>query len=95
MPRYNLLVEYDGKQHYQKVNYFEGTGDNNFAGRQLRDNIKNEYAKKNHIKLIRLTYRQNSYDKICKRLIKLLKVWKGTDDLIQKIQVAQDAVNAI
>ena len=50
----NICIEYDGKQHFESVEYFGGEKD--FAKRKKRDIIKNEYCSNNNIKLIRIPY---------------------------------------
>ena len=49
-----LLIEYDGIQHYEAVEIFGGIPA--FKKRQKRDQIKNQYCKDNNIKLIRIPY---------------------------------------
>lgn len=51
---YNVLIEYDGEQHYKIKDIFGGL--DGFVDRIIRDTIKNEYCKKNNIKLIRIPY---------------------------------------
>lgn len=51
LPDYNVLIEYDGEHHYKKSfenGRYEETIEN--------DEIKNQYAKKHDIKLIRIPY---------------------------------------
>ena len=52
LPELNILIEYDGEQHFQKVknDFF------NYEELQKRDNFKNEWCKKEGIKLIRIPY---------------------------------------
>ena len=56
---YNILIEYDGEQHYKPVN-FGGISDEkaieNFKIIQYHDKIKTEYCVKNNIPLIRIPY---------------------------------------
>lgn len=56
---YNILIEYDGQQHYRPVN-FGGISDEkafeNFKKTQVHDKIKTEYCKLNNIPLIRIPY---------------------------------------
>ncbi|MBQ2175305.1 MAG: hypothetical protein II453_09650 [Alphaproteobacteria bacterium] len=54
------LIEFDGEQHYQAVEFFGG--EEQYALQQARDNRKNEYCKNNNIKLKRIPYWD--YDKI-------------------------------
>ena len=45
------LIEYDGEQHFLPI-----WGQKLFEENKIRDSIKNEYCKKNHIPLIRIPY---------------------------------------
>lgn len=54
LPDYNILIEYDGEQHYKIFDYFGGL--DKFVDTKIRDTIKNEYCNKNNIKLIRIPY---------------------------------------
>jgi len=57
---YNIVIEYDGMQHYKPIKFFGGEKSFNLS--KIRDNIKNEYCKNNGIKLIRVPY--YDFDKI-------------------------------
>ena len=48
------LIEFDGGQHFQPINFLGGK--EAYEIRKIRDNIKDEYCKKNNIKLIRIPY---------------------------------------
>ena len=64
----NLLIEYDGIQHFKPINYFGGEK----AFKQLKENdkIKNKFAKENNINLIRIPYNKlNCIDKILKDIL--------------------------
>lgn len=56
---YNILIEYDGEQHYKPVN-FGGISDDdahtNFLKTQYHDSIKTQYCQNNNISLIRVPY---------------------------------------
>ena len=58
LPKYNLCIESDGSPHYQKINWNGKMTDDemeeNLKLNQKRDNIKNEYCKKNGIGLLRV-----------------------------------------
>ena len=54
IPEQNLLIEYDGEQHFRPVAHFNG--DVGFQKTQTRDRLKNEYAEKHGIRLIRIPY---------------------------------------
>lgn len=51
IPKLNLLIEFDGQQHYK--NKF---GEDNFYNTIYHDAIKNSYCEDNHIKLLRIPY---------------------------------------
>ena len=54
LPEYNILIEYDGPQHYEADNGWNTL--ERVQSTQYRDQIKNEWCEKNHIKLIRIPY---------------------------------------
>jgi len=56
LPDNNLLIEYDGVQHFKPVKHFGGI--NGFIKRQKHDKIKNEFAKDNNIELLRIPYNE-------------------------------------
>lgn len=58
----NLLIEYDGKQHFVAVDYFGG--EKALKGVQRRDAIKNKYAEDNGINLLRIRYDEDICDKL-------------------------------
>lgn len=62
LPEYNILIEYDGKQHFEAIDYFGGISGLEY--RQLNDKIKNEYCDSNNIKLIRIRYDENISKKL-------------------------------
>ena len=48
------LIEYDGKQHFEPIDFFGG--EDGFLKTKHRDDIKNTYCKSNNIPLLRLPY---------------------------------------
>lgn len=48
------LIEYDGKQHYEPIQFFGGK--RGFQITQKRDEIKNDYCARNNLNLLRLPY---------------------------------------
>lgn len=54
LPDYNLCIEYDGEQHYKPIEHFGGV--TKFTKQQIKDNIKTNYCRKHHIKLLRIPY---------------------------------------
>jgi very-short-patch-repair endonuclease len=57
LPDYNIAIEYDGKQHFEPIEYFGGI--KSFERTVKHDNIKNEYCKNNGISLLRIPYFKN------------------------------------
>lgn len=59
LPEYNICIEYQGRQHYEPVD-FAGKGEEwaleQFKENKIKDNIKREYCKYNNIKLIEIPY---------------------------------------
>ena len=72
LPNHNALIEYDGLHHYKPLDYFGGV--EGFKKQQLRDNIKNEYAKNNNINLLRIRF--DEYKNINEILDKNIKTWQ-------------------
>lgn len=62
LPNQNTLIEYDGKQHFEPINFFGGN--KSLILQQKRDKIKNIYCKENNINLIRIKYDDNINEKI-------------------------------
>jgi len=62
LPKYNVCIEYDGEQHYKMMEIFGG--EKRFHLQKEYDEIKNKYCTKNHIKLIRISYKDNVLNKL-------------------------------
>ncbi len=59
LPDHNILIEYDGEQHYRPVNFGGITDEKafeNFKITQHHDLIKTTYCKNNNIPLLRIPY---------------------------------------
>ena len=54
IPSLNTIIEYDGRQHYEIVEWFGGL--DGFVDTKIRDIVKTLYCKENNIKLIRIPY---------------------------------------
>lgn len=54
LPDMNLVIEYNGKQHYEFIDYYGDEEDFKIA--QLRDRIKQEYCTKNSINYLVIRY---------------------------------------
>lgn len=71
------LVEFDGKQHFEPVEYFGG--EDSFKLQQLKDQIKNDYCEKNNIPLLRIPYwDEKNIDCILDEFIQKIKINKLT-----------------
>lgn len=57
LPNYNVCIEYDGRQHYEPVEYFGGQ--EAFKKIVKHDNIKTDFCKNNGIQLLRIPYYKN------------------------------------
>lgn len=57
LPDFNTVIEYDGIQHFQGVEFWGG--ENSFETQQIRDKIKNQYCETHGIKMIRIPYTMN------------------------------------
>ena len=75
IPKYNLCIEFDGIQHFQNTNWYGKMSNEemkeNLKSNQLRDQIKNDYCKKNGINLLRIRYDENVEEKLIKYFKKL------------------------
>lgn len=56
LPIYNTLIEFDGIQHFQPLEWFGG--EDSYLALCNRDNIKTSWTKENNIDLIRFNYKQ-------------------------------------
>lgn len=59
LPQYNLIIEYDGEQHYKPVRFYSQSDEEmelTFENTQMRDKIKNNYCEQNNINLLRIPY---------------------------------------
>lgn len=68
IPDQNILIEYQGIQHYQPVDIFGG--DDQFVIQQKHDQMKLDYAKEHGYNLITVPYTEDTFSKIKKYLIK-------------------------
>lgn len=60
---YNLVIEYDGEQHYYPINFGhwdETTLNERFVQIQRYDQLKNNYCKEHKINLLRIPYWENN-----------------------------------
>lgn len=70
LPKYNMAIEYNGKQHYKPVDYFGGN--KGFVSTVKHDEMKYQYCKENDIDILIIPYWE--YDNIENILIKQLNL---------------------
>lgn len=68
----NTIIEYDGKQHFYPVTFWNGADATSMLKKnQSRDKMKDDYCKSHGIRLIRIPYTQyNNIEKILDRELK-------------------------
>ena len=72
LPSKNILIEYDGKQHFKAGAKLGGkhiTTPEELVAIQYRDGIKTQWAKDNNVKLIRIGYKEDLIGILKKELI--------------------------
>lgn len=57
LSKYNIIIEYNGLQHYKPIKFFGGQEGFNYL--QERDKLKKEYCEQNNIKMIIISYKDN------------------------------------
>lgn len=62
LPKYNLCIEYDGRQHFDMISIFGG--EEGLIDRQRKDDIKSNYCIENNINLLRIRYDENIEEKL-------------------------------
>jgi Zn finger protein HypA/HybF involved in hydrogenase expression len=68
LPQENILIEYDGIQHLKSIKHFGG--EKTHISLKIRDEIKNLYAKKHNIFLLRIKYNEiNNIEKILNNIL--------------------------
>ena len=72
LPEYNMLIEYQGIQHYESIK-FNGKNKSNLEKQQEHDNLKRKYAKDNGYKLLELKYTLNTQELVDKYLSRRIK----------------------
>jgi len=65
---YNILIEFDGIQHFKPIRFFGGS--KSFKLQKIKDEIKNKYCYDNNINLIRFKY-DDDYEFIKKEIYSL------------------------
>lgn len=84
LPEYNMLIEYDGKQHFEPVEFFGGV--TSYEEQVRKDKIKTEYARRERIKLVRIPYTVTG-DSIAEVLNRSIKQESKAENLTPKSKV--------
>lgn len=82
LPTLNTCIEYDGKQHFQPVEYFGGL--KTLKGGKIRDNLKDYYCHINRINLIRIPYTFNTISKVDKYIKSHIGIIKNRVSMFNK-----------
>jgi predicted nucleic acid-binding Zn-ribbon protein len=69
LPDFNLVIEFNGRQHYEPVNRFGGF--KGFKETQRRDQIKRKFMKENNIDLLEIHYSEKEIEKIISTTLKI------------------------
>lgn len=67
LPQHNICIEYNGKQHYEPIDFFGG--EDAFKIRQQHDKIKKNYCRSNGINLLCISYQQDIEKELNKFLL--------------------------
>lgn len=80
IPKLNVIIEYDGKQHYEFTSFFQPTYQN-FVNQVNRDRCLEQYCKENNIHLLRIPYKDNN------RIPEIIKIFfEEGKDITTKIE---------
>ena len=70
LPDFNLVIEFDGIQHFKPVEHFGG--EEGFKKRQIKDKEKNDYCREHNIDILRIPYTEfENIEKIIKNKLKI------------------------
>lgn len=83
LPKLQTLIEFQGRQHYQYIEYFHKT-EQEFTNQQLKDQLKRTYCNENNYTLIEIPYYFTD-DEIMTHLVKSLNQELSQDVLLPKI----------
>ena len=70
LPDRNILIEYQGEQHYAPVEHFGG--EETFRHQQVLDEIKRDYAQTNGIRLLEIPFTMRTYDSVKDTLLEMI-----------------------
>lgn len=90
LPDHNILIEFDGIQHFQYINFFHKKS--TFEYTIIKDNIKLKFCFENKIKLLRITYEEIDFieeilDIIIHNFIEDLFLYNLTNELSEETRL--------
>ena len=62
LPKHNIVIEFDGIQHYKPIKFFGGKKE--FLNLQRRDRIKDKFCINNSIQMLRIKYNEKIENKL-------------------------------
>ena len=68
LPEHNVCIEFDGAQHFDPYIIFGG--EESFDKIKIKDDLKNDYCKKNNIRLLRIPHTENDVKGVIKNFLK-------------------------
>lgn len=90
IPKYNLVLEFHGKQHYEFNEYFHKTQEE-FIYRQQKDKIKKETALQNNLNYVSIKYDLiNELDSVLKYIFNSTTIPKGSRGKCLEIETIQN-----
>ena len=64
-----MLIEFQGEQHYESVDYFGG--DKKFKDQQRKDRIKRNFCKENNMPLLEIRYDDKDWESKIKEFLNI------------------------
>ena len=75
LPSLNMVIEFDGRQHFDKIDFFGG--EKIFKTQIENDKIKNDFCMKNNINMLRIKFNEN----VNKAIVRMLRNIKADKTL--------------
>lgn len=69
LPDYNVIIEYDGEQHFRAVEYWGG--EKQLLKNKIYDEYKNDYCAKHNITIIRISYKEDIEQRLNEEIVRL------------------------
>ena len=66
LPKKNLLIEYNGIQHYKAIDFFGG--EKQLAKQKENDKLKKDFCKTNNLNLLTISYKDNIKEKLYEKI---------------------------